>query len=108
MNIEFQYLYRDGGNYKNFGSLVFGNCGRLAIEEIRQRIEHAIDGDKTLVASCLKVPELFFRDFPFDPELDHGLHEFSDVVETGSPSNDPGHRDILDLLVQLEAQATTA
>jgi hypothetical protein len=104
MNIEFHYLYRDLGNFKNFGSLVFANSSHLAIDEIRRRIERATDCDRTFVASRLKMPELFFRDFPFNPELDHGFHEFFDTLETELPSNDPANRDIRDLLVELEAQ----
>jgi hypothetical protein len=104
MNIEFQYLYRDWGNFKNFGSLVFGNRSRLATDEIRRRVERAINCDHAFVASRLKVPELFFRDIPYNPEFDHGFHEFFDALETDLTPNDPTDRDILDLLAALEMQ----
>lgn len=108
MNIEFQYLYRDWGNFKNFGSLVFENRSRLAIDEIRRRVERTMDSDRTFVASRLKMPELFFRDIPFNPQFDHGFHEFFDTLETELTPNDPADRDILDLLVELEAQTAAA
>jgi hypothetical protein len=104
VNVEFHYLYRDWGNFKNFGSLIFANHSYLAIGEIRRRIERDTDCDRTFVASRLNMPELFFRNFPFNPELDHGFHEFFDALETELASNDPANRDILEFLVELEAR----
>ena len=43
--ILFNYLYRDSGNYKKFGSMRFSNPEQLTIEEITQRlIKNQIDG----------------------------------------------------------------
>ncbi len=104
MNIEFHYLYRDWGNFKNFGSLVFENRSRLAADEIRRRVESAVNCDRAFVASRLKVPDLFFRNIPYNPEFDHGFHEFFDALETERTPSDPANRDILDLLVEFETQ----
>ena len=42
--IRFNYLYRDSGNYKKFGSKRFGNPEQLPIEEIERIIlENLID-----------------------------------------------------------------
>lgn len=60
MNVEFQYLYRDSGNYKNCGSIVFKSRSKniqSIDEEIRQNL---IDG-QFFVAKKLNVPELFLR-----------------------------------------------
>ncbi len=32
MNVEFQYMYRDFGNFKNYCSIIFGNHRELTIE----------------------------------------------------------------------------
>ena len=43
--IRFNYLYRDSGNYKKFGSKRFSNPEQLSIEEITQiLIQNLIDG----------------------------------------------------------------
>jgi len=38
MNIIFEYLYRDAGNNKNFGSVIFSNHKGLSVEEIGAKI----------------------------------------------------------------------
>ncbi len=46
MNILFNYLYRDGGNYKQFHSEIFTNHNNLTLEEISNRIQdQLIDGE---------------------------------------------------------------
>jgi hypothetical protein len=105
MNVKFHYRYRDWGNFKNYGSVVFGNRCELAFDQIRQRIKSATPYEHSFVASRLKLPDLFFRDYAFDPELDHGFHEFFDVTETALPVNDALQRDIFDLLVEIDSQA---
>lgn len=44
--IRFNYLYRDSGNYKKFGSKNFGNPEQLPIEDIERNIfENLIDNE---------------------------------------------------------------
>ena len=38
MNIEFEYLYRDCGNFKNYGRAVFANKGNLSAKDIHEKI----------------------------------------------------------------------
>ena len=33
-NIKFSYLYRDAGNYKNYGEVIFANPDEMPIEEV--------------------------------------------------------------------------
>lgn len=103
MNIELEYRYRDFGNFKNYGSVVFGNQSNLAIEEVDLAILELVGDDQTFVASRLGIPEMFFTDFPYDPDLDWEMHEYSRVSETDLPINDAQHRDICDLLSQMRA-----
>ncbi|WPU98786.1 hypothetical protein SNE26_22485 [Mucilaginibacter sp. cycad4] len=37
-NIKFNYLYRDGGNYKNFNSIVFNNPQSILLPSLEQLI----------------------------------------------------------------------
>jgi len=103
MNIEFEYRYRDWGNFKKYGAVVFNNQHRLSIDEVSQRVLCASIEGQFFDASQLGIPELFFHDSPFDPDLDHGMHEFCSVSETGLPADDTPNRDILDLLLKMES-----
>jgi hypothetical protein len=102
MNIEFEYRYRDCGNFKKYGAVVFGNRNRLTVGEISQRVSFALADGQFFNASECGIPDLFFHDFPFDPDLDHDSHEFFGASETELPVNDAANRDILDLLLGLE------
>ena len=79
-NIKFNYLYRDGGNYKQFGFEIFKNHNKFSIKEIEEQIrEKLIDGEffdheKWGVKPLLK--------YSYNPELDHSWHEFEGVAET--------------------------
>jgi hypothetical protein len=102
MNIEFEYRYRDYGNFKNYNSVVFGNKNNLASKEIDRIISEVLGSDQFFEASRLGVPEMFFKQFPYDPELDWPMHEYCGVSETASPINDAQSRDISDLLSRME------
>ncbi|MDR3792036.1 MAG: hypothetical protein P4L03_01525 [Terracidiphilus sp.] len=102
MNIEFEYRYRDWGNFKRYSTVIFSNKRHLTLEEVSNRVLCISTDEQFFNASQLGTPELFFRDSPFDPDLDHGQHEFYSVSETELPANDVPQRDILDLLLQME------
>jgi hypothetical protein len=93
------------GNFKNYGELVFGNRLNSNPEEIRKQIFHFLGSDNIFKASELRIPDLFFKNFPYDPELDHEMHEFFDVSETELPTDDAIRRDIADLLLDMEKQS---
>jgi hypothetical protein len=79
-NIKFSYLYRDGGNYKNYGYVVFANPDNLDLVEIR-RIIHAKLIDQTwFYAHEWKVPDLNFD--KWNIELDVTWHEFECIEYT--------------------------
>ena len=104
MNIEFEYRYRDFGNNKRYGVVVFGNRTNILIERIRLRLQRLMIGDgMTFSASHLKIPEMFFPDSPFDPALDWEMHEFCDASDTDLPVNDVGGRDITEVVSLLLA-----
>ncbi len=90
--IEINYLYRDAGNYKLFGSKVFSNTSNLDLEVIRREIE------TKLIDGLYFVPETWgferLRFTKFDRGEDHDWHElisiefFSRVGEAVSDIND--------------------
>jgi len=102
MNIELEYLYRDYGNFKNYGTVVFANQRNLSAKEIHEKVLGTVVPEPFFRASDLGLPDLYFKDFPYDPELDHEFHEYRRVSETREPTNDAAERDITDILVAIE------
>ncbi|MGH9560101.1 MAG: hypothetical protein ACRD3S_01485 [Terracidiphilus sp.] len=105
MNVEFEYVYRDLGNFKNYSSVIFGNQNNLRVEEIHRRVSQILGNDPTFYASLVGIPEMFFQQFPYDPELDWPMHEYSGVSETEMSVSDAKRRDIEELLLQLRNAA---
>lgn len=105
MNTKFEYMYRDGANWKNNGSVVF--AGGIT-PEIKARFEALLEPGDQFIADQLGIPEVFQWNpnanyDPLDPpvglgpgqyvinEDDHCFHEFigieevtNDVVPTDS------------------------
>ena len=73
--IRFNYLYRDSGNWKTFGSKRFSNPEQLTIEEIEQKIhENLIDGE------YIYPNQVGIKKFKFHRYLDDYLwYEFESV-----------------------------
>lgn len=101
MNIEFRYMYRDCGNWKNDGSVIFGNKYGMPREDIERDVKGVIGTDQLVDAEILKLPTLYFREFPYDPELDHPMHEFIGLSETSDSIDDLEGRDIIELLASM-------
>lgn len=73
--IHFNYLHRDSGNYKKFGSKLFSNPERLTIEEITQKIrENLIDQE------YFYPNQVGIKKFRFHRNLDdYSWYEFESV-----------------------------
>lgn len=73
-NLKFEYLYRDAGNYKQFGRIVLQNPTKISPEIAKKTIlPHLIDGE-FFYPDKIQVPRLEIHDFDF--ELDHDWYEF--------------------------------
>lgn len=96
MNTKFTYLYRDAGNYKNWGEVVFSNTQAIPIDQINERIESLLIDKQNFVASDLKLPDLHFE--KHDPASDHSWHEFSSCTDTEEEVTDVYGRDITDVI----------
>ncbi len=84
-NIKFSYLYRDGGNYKDHGSIVFPADNSIYLQHIDQTIRsHLIDGT-WFYAGEWQIPDLYFE--KWNNELDHTFHEFESVEYTHEAPN---------------------
>ncbi len=92
MNILFSYLYRDAGNFKNFGTVVFANANQASLEKLNALIKQKLIDEMYFDAFNASVPSLFFDDY--DEELDHDWHEFECVSEVETLPNDAHGRDI--------------
>ncbi|HLP12185.1 MAG TPA: hypothetical protein VK177_09665 [Flavobacteriales bacterium] len=77
-NIQFNYLYRDAGNYKNHGSVVFSNPASLSLEEIDKAIRARLIEGVWFLHEDFGVPPLFFNDHDVNGD-DHGWHEYVGV-----------------------------
>ena len=102
-NIKFKYLYRDFGNYKNVGSVVFPNPDNISIIEVNEELEKAFHQSIFFVAQQIGLQELFFKDFPSDDDI--SFHEFDGVEMSDEAPNDLYKRTIKEFvqLVILES-----
>ena len=82
--IHFNYLHRDSGNYKKFGSQQFFNPERLTIHEIAQKIrENLIDQE------YFYPDQVGIKKFRFHRNLDdYSWYEFEsvEIVDYANPS----------------------
>ncbi len=96
MNVKFEYLYRDAGNFKQWGEVIFSNENGLNVLDIDRSIRECLIDQEFFIAEKLNVPVLYFS--IFNPELDHGWHEFGSVMDCENEATDLKNRDISDFL----------
>jgi len=84
-NIQFNYLYRDSGNYKKYGFVIFTNPDNLELAEIEKLILTKLIDGEWFYANEWLLPELFseFVDFGIDPTW----HEFESIENTSEVAN---------------------
>lgn len=100
MNIRFEYLYRDAGNYKNWGDVVFSNKNDHDAEWLEQKAREVLIDSDFFVAEKARVPTLYFDEHI--ERLDHDWHQFESFMVTSDQTNDPRNRDVLEFLEALE------
>jgi hypothetical protein len=47
-NIRFAYMYRDAGNYKQHGEIIFSNKNQLVLDEVEKQIRLFLSGGTLL------------------------------------------------------------
>jgi hypothetical protein len=101
MNTRFEYLYRDGSNYKQWSSVTFRGAPDDALV---QRLSAAVDSDDFLIAHQVRLPDLFFAGVP-DAD-DHCFHQMAEVTAIEQPADDAFGRTIEDFVAEVERAAT--
>lgn len=101
MNSRFLYLYRDAGNWKNYGEVVFDGA---STESLKERLVATLATDDLFIAEQVRVPDLSFEDWP-DEADDHFWHEFFAFEETGDAATDEHGRSIQNFVEECEAAA---
>ena len=79
-NIKFNYLYRDAGNYKIFGDLIFTNQKSTSLEIIDTAIRNNLIEGEYFIPEKWNIPRLNLGAYSL--ELDHDYHEFESLEET--------------------------
>lgn len=73
--IRFNYLYRDSGNWKKFGSKRFSNLDQLTIEEIEQKIRENLIDQEYFYPNQVGIKKFKFHRFLDD----YSWYEFASV-----------------------------
>jgi len=101
MNVRFEYLYRDAGNFKNWGEVVFANPRDISADHVAAIAEKALRIDALyFVAPELNVPDLHFAER--NEKLDHDWHEVHAFLVTDDAPTDPQGRNIEEFVALLQ------
>ena len=84
-NIKFNYLYRDGANYKNYSFVIFQNPQNITIEDLLDLIKSKLIEEAWFYANQWKLPDLHFG--KWNNEFDHTYHEFESIEYTNEALN---------------------
>jgi hypothetical protein len=99
MNMRFEYLYRDSGNFKNWGEIIFSNPNKMSIDELVPMAGKVLIDQSYFYATKAKVPDLHFEEY--NEQLDHGWHEFHAFQVTDDIPNDPYKRSVDEFIESL-------
>lgn len=101
-SIKFNYLYRDGGNFKSWGEVVFSNPENLTVHEIETKLLNAFLPDKQFIASQISISEKFLFANGKLTKYDHCFHEFDCIEICQENSTDVLFRSVTDFLKDIE------
>ena len=105
VNVKFNYLYRDAGNYKCWGSVVFANPDKMTVQKIEKRLKTSLFQRELFIASQIAVPQVFLYAENNAKQDDHCFHEFESVELTKQKPNDLLNRTIKHLVEQIEEES---
>lgn len=104
-NVKFVYLYRDAGNYKRWGQVVFSNAEGISLQVIQDVFRNAFDSDSYFIAQQIRVPELFLWNETPATTDDHCFHEFAAVEACADTPTDDHGRSIKSFLLEVKREA---
>lgn len=96
MNIKFEYLYRDGANYKQFGEVIFSNPSAMDLAIVDAQIRKQLIDSEWFYPAKWGLNDLHY--FAWDDEIDHQFHEYIGISTTEELSDGA---DIASLLQQI-------
>jgi hypothetical protein len=105
-NIEFIYLYRDGGNYKKWSRVIFSNPEKLASRVFAEALQQALSPDGLFIAGQVRVPEVFLYSEGKLSQDDHCFHEFHSCGDTTDLATDAKTRSISEFIAEIMREAT--
>jgi hypothetical protein len=97
-NIKFNYLYRDGANYKSWGGVIFSNPDDLALNEIEGQLRNSFVSEEFFIAHQISIPEKFLFATGKFTKYDHCFHTFDCVQICQENTTDVLKRSISDFL----------
>ena len=100
MNICINYLYRDAGNFKNWGEFIFKNKNNIELKLLERKVRKILIDGEFFIAEIAGVKKLNFPEHI--RELDHDWHEFHSLEDTEENVNDENNRDIVDFIDDLQ------
>ncbi len=104
-NVKFNYLYRDAGNYKSWGTTVFANPDGLLINDVESRPRKSFFYRELFVARQIGIPEVFLYTTDAATEDDHCFHEFESIELTNEAPNDVHKRTLKDFVAEVEKES---
>lgn len=103
--IRFNYLYRDAGNYKERGAVVFSDSLELSLDEMSTLLQCAFSQGCLFIANQIRVPERFLFERGSATSDDHCYHEFESLEFTGEIPDDRFARSAADFVREVEREA---
>ena len=100
MNIRFEYLYRDAGNFKNWGEIIFSNKNNYDADYLEKQARAVLIDKEFFSANKANIPNLQFH--KYIESLDHGWHEFYSFQPSSEETNDLCDRDIVEFIESLK------
>lgn len=79
MNVCFNYLYRDAGNFKNWGEIVFTNKTDIELNLLELQIRNILIDGEFFIAERVDLNKLKFP--KYIEELDHDLEDIISVID---------------------------
>lgn len=79
-NIKLNYLYRDAGNHKVWGSEILSNPESLSLDVVEEKIRLSLIDGEFFDPKYWKLKRLQFDDW--DIEIDHTWNEFESIEAT--------------------------
>ena len=96
MNAHLEYLYRDAGNNKKWGDVIFSNQESADLYLLQEQIKKVLIDGEFFIGEKSELPKLSFPNR--DSELDHDWYEFHSLTPTIEQKNDRLNRDVLEML----------